>query len=1324
MREEESRDLKEWPLTTGAPSGYRILLIEDDPDHRMLETRALRERLGSETVIAAVATATEGLSALERETFDIVLADYRTPGMDGLELLRTIRARKLDMPVILITGLGNERIAVEALKQGATDYVIKEAGYWELLPSVVERAIRASYVKRRIEEAQRRTAALQELVQTMSRTLDLQELLRILVRKCAEVFRVERATVYVPDRDLERILDVVTYDASLGRPDLLQSLRGTRITELPIRWKLQETFGPLIIPDATQSDLIPAEIVESLGFRSILAVPLCVRERPIAALFLSTAQPNFFTAEDAAYAQLIAEHAAVVLENARLYQEVRQRLFELNGLYEIARLFGMVRNPREVYGELTELIARLIGATRCVIATYDPTTRTLRAELPGYRVEDVLAKTTSYVVSEELQVFWDLRTRGPFIANRLEEIPRPLQPLASKFGVENLLAVAMLAEGRTIGVIYALDKPGGFTPEDARVLGIFANQAAQVIQSARLYEEIARSEEKYRNFFENAIVGIYRSTPEGRVLMANPTLARLLEYPNVEALLAVPAHEIWAHPQERELWRQHLEQHGTFEHEYQVRTRTGRRRWVHDVARVIRDAEGRVLGYEGALLDVTELKRVEAEREAMLEITQGATTIVDLDELFSMVHQALKRVILVENLFIALYDAQTGYFHFPYFVDQYDAPPPPLRLEKTATAYVFRIGQPQRLTRERCRQLVEQGELEIVGTPAACWMGVPLRTPRETIGVLVVQHYEDEQAYTDRDLEFLASVGNHLAVIIERKRAEEAERRARERLARIYDLVTRFQRQELFDHAVRTLAQLFEVEYALLGVAEEGGTRVRVLAFYSEGELRNNFSYALRGTPCEDVMSRAEWCAYPRGAWELFPEDEILATLRIESYIGAPILGSDGAVLGIINAFGKRPRAFTEADAHLLHIVGQRIGSEIERLREEEARLKLQEQLYQAQKMESIGTLAGGVAHDFNNILTGMIGFAELALIELGPRHEIAEYLRHILSLGARARDLVRQLLLFGRPSTGEQEKCDLHNFLSEFITLLRRTLPEHIEIELDLPQEALLIEANPPQLQQVLLNIAINARDAMPTGGRLRIEARAVDVEAPAVPHVRPGRFVRLTLSDTGSGIPPHILPHIFEPFFTTKEVGKGTGLGLAVAYGIIKAHGGWIDVESELGCGTRFHLYLPASASRPVSGEPSLEEGELPGGHETILLIEDEPVVLELGRQMLQSLGYHVLTARDGQEGVILYTAWHSQIDLILLDVVMPRMSGHEAFHQLRRINPKAKILLITGYSPEHAAAELLAQGALGVVQKPYERRELARAVRQALDAEFPLP
>ena len=1439
MRERTLEHVEGDPLARGSRSGYRILVIDDNPDHRMLEIQALKEHLGPETAIEAVATAAEGLEAIERETFDVVLADYRMPGMDGLELLRVLNVRRCDVPVIFVTGLGNERVAVEALKQGAADYVIKEAGYWELLPAIVERAIRTARMKRRIEEARRRTEILHELAQAMGRTLDLSELLKILVRKSVELLRVERATVYLLDRNLETIADMVTYDVAPRPDDPIRSLKGRRVAEFPI-WRVwSATPEPLIISDAAGSDLLPHEVVQALNIRAVLGLPLCAQGKLIAALLLGTRRSHDFTPEDVAFARVLAEHASIALENARLYQEAQRRLFELNGLYEIARLFGSVQNPRDVYGELTALIARLIGATRCIIATYDPRTHELRAEPPGYGVEEARVQASSYVVTEELRAFWNLRMQGPFIANRREEIPDSLQRLVTEFEVENLLTVAMLAEGRTVGVIYAMNKPGGFTTEDGHLLEIFAHQAAQVIERTYLYEKIARSEEKYRSLFENAIVGIYRSTREGRILMANSTLVRLLGYRNVEEVLATPAEEVWADPRERKHWCEQIEQRGIYENEHRIRTRDGRILWVYDAARAVRDAEGRVLYYEGALVDITKQKRANAEREAMLEITQGAVTISDLDELFPLIHRALKKVLPAENFFIALYDAPTGYFHFPYFADQYDPPPPPLRLEKTATAYVFRTGRPQRLTREHCRELTEQGEIEIVGTPSACWIGVPLRTPREIIGVLAVQHYEDERAYTDHDLEFLASVGNHVAMIIERKRAEDAlhhsrrqyqhliesvtdlvlsldregrityinpavrptlgyapeelmgepidrlihpedrtvveavcelrrrgqaspapctcrlvakdgtlryvqglvhyptseseedtdavvvlrdvteERRAQQRLARVHDLVTRFQRQDLLDQAARVLAQLFDVEYALLGVLEDDGTRVRALAFYSEGDLRRDFSYALRGTPCENVMGQAEWYAYSSRAWERFPEDELLATLGIESYIGAPILDSTGEVLGIINAFGKQPRTFTEADAHLLQIIGQRVGSEIERMREEEARLKLQEQLYHAQKMESVGTLAAGIAHDFNNILTGMTGFAELALMEAGSSPAIATYLRHVLSLGARARDLIQRLLLFSCPSTGEREICDLQDLLGDLVVLLKHTLPESIEIELHLPQERLVIEANRNQLQQVFLNLAINARDAMPNGGRLRIEARPVNVGVPGAPHARPGRFIQLTISDTGHGIPSHILPHIFEPFFTTKEVGRGTGLGLAIAYGIIKAHGGWIDVESEIGRGTQFHLYVPAATAQPGVEQEALPEEEPRGGRETILLIEDEAIVLELGRQMLQSLGYRVLTARDGQEGVALYAAWHSEIDLILLDIIMPRMSGHDTFYELRRINPKAKILLITGYSPEQVATELLAQGALGVIRKPYERRELARAIREALEA-----
>jgi signal transduction histidine kinase/CheY-like chemotaxis protein len=468
------------------------------------------------------------------------------------------------------------------------------------------------------------------------------------------------------------------------------------------------------------------------------------------------------------------------------------------------------------------------------------------------------------------------------------------------------------------------------------------------------------------------------------------------------------------------------------------------------------------------------------------------------------------------------------------------------------------------------------------------------------------------------------------------------------------------------------------------------------------------------------VIEEQRLYCYPQRLQESFPQDWLLREWKIESYIGAPITDSAGSVVGIVNALDRRVREFTETEARILQIVGQRIGAEIERRRREEAQRKLQEQLFQAQKMESVGTLAGGVAHDFNNLLTGIMGFTEIAAQELGSTDPRFEHLQQVLSLSARARELVRQLLLFSRPAAEGRQICRLHVFLGEIATLLRRTIPENIEIEPAWVGEEINVEVNPSQLQQVLLNLAVNGRDAMADGGRLRIEATTVSVSRATVPAqatVPTGRFVRVSVSDTGEGIPAPILPHIFEPFFTTKEVGKGTGLGLSVAYGIVKAHGGWIEVESQVGQGTSFHIYLPV-AERARAEAAADDEEDIVGGDETILIVEDEPTVRTLGRKVMEKLGYHVLIAQDGREAIEVYAAHQDEIDLVLLDVIMPQMSGQRAFEELRALNSQVKILLVTGYSPGDLTEDLVLRGAQGIVQKPYNMKTLATVVRQCLD------
>ena len=315
---------------------------------------------------------------------------------------------------------------------------------------------------------------------------------------------------------------------------------------------------------------------------------------------------------------------------------------------------------------------------------------------------------------------------------------------------------------------------------------------------------------------------------------------------------------------------------------------------------------------------------------------------------------------------------------------------------------------------------------------------------------------------------------------------------------------------------------------------------------------------------------------------------------------------------------------------------------------------------------------------------------------------------------------MVRQLMTFSRHSQSQKNSLPLHPFLEEITKLLERMIPENIEVELSLAAEDLVVEADPTQLQQVVMNLAVNARDAMPEGGRLVIETARVELDdafCQAHPDLHPGWYALLSVSDTGVGIPLEIRPHIFDPFFTTKGVGKGTGLGLPVVYGIVKNHAGAIEVESQVGRGTTMKIYLPLS-EQPVV-EVATPAADLLTGTETILLVEDEPLVLEFGRTALEYFGYRVLTAQDGVEALEVFQAHQDEIALVILDVVMPRMGGRETARELKRRKPTVAVLLATGYdSPEEADEELGELEAYEFLRKPYRIRELAQAVRAVLE------
>ncbi len=389
----------------------------------------------------------------------------------------------------------------------------------------------------------------------------------------------------------------------------------------------------------------------------------------------------------------------------------------------------------------------------------------------------------------------------------------------------------------------------------------------------------------------------------------------------------------------------------------------------------------------------------------------------------------------------------------------------------------------------------------------------------------------------------------------------------------------------------------------------------------------------------------------------------------------------------------------------------------------EEERAALRDQLRQAQKMEAIGTLAGGIAHDFNNLLTVVLGFSELLLTDTNQQAPAYADLQRINQAAQNGADLVQGLLAFSRKSETKPRPINLNHQIDQLQKMLTRTIPKMIEIELKLTDILSRVNADPTQMDQVLMNLAVNAKDAMPDGGKLTIETAKVFLdEEYAQTHLgaKPGDYVLLSVSDTGHGMDKETLDHIFEPFYTTKEAGKGTGLGLAMVYGIVTRHGGQIRCYSKPGQGTTFKIYLPTIVVEGTASENPDRGAKPRDGTETILLVDDEEFVRDLGRRVLERSAYTVLTAANGKEALDLYKREREKISLVILDLIMPEMGGKQCLEELLTIDPKVRVLIASGFAANGQTKQAIETGARGFVGKPYNLKGMLQAVREVLDAD----
>ncbi|MFN2530865.1 MAG: PAS domain S-box protein [Pyrinomonadaceae bacterium] len=1114
--------------------------------------------------------------------------------------------------------------------------------------------------------------------------------------------------------------------------------------------------------------------------------------------------------------------------------------------------------------------------------------------------------------------------------------------------------------------------------------------ARDISERRRADSALRKSEERYRELFENANDIIYIHDLEGNFKTLNEAAEFTTGYSREEALrmnivqviapdyletaLAMITHK--AQPEAPTVY------------ELDIINKSGQRLSLEVSTRVVFD-DGRAVGIQGIGRDITERKRSELERRVILEIIQSVTHTSNLAELLQLAHQALGKILYAENCFVALKEPETGNFTMPLFVDKVFEPVTLDNLMNGLTAYVFRTGEPLLSGRDVFNRLVDEGEVELVGNPSPSWLGVPIKTPSATIGVLVVQNYEEKNVYSVRDLEFLTSVGGQIALAIERKRSEQALKKSEEEYRDIFDNATmgiyRSTRDGRLITANRELARMLGyssiaellqcnlvtdvycdpnerarciaeqsrtgsaeglhvlwkkkdrtqiwVQLSAIAILDENGdttffdgfvhdvtehkaaeralreseeryqrlvelspdgiivhtdgiisfingsgvrligaptaaslvdksvyefidpsqrqrfvdrvkllqqgeilppveimgkridgtevhcevmsvpftnmgrpavqvvvrditerklaelaleeANVRAIADYEQlveriavlGQTLGNArelrailravkDFTTVSVPCDGiVITLHDQEKSVRGAVYSWPDDtefdteeatnmpvgdgvtgqliesnstvvnndyERPAGANMSAQIGdrnlenAPRFAmSDpmiimGRTVGCIEIYSYVSQAYREEHRIAMRMAASLVANAVENVALMDREQEKVDQLRQSQKMEAVGQLAGGVAHDFNNLLTAITGYCDIGLRRVGDNDGLRKNLQEIKRAGERAASLTRQLLAFSRKQMLQAKVIDLNSIVGDLDRMLQRLIGEDIDLVTLLDAKPCRVKADPGQIEQVILNLVVNARDAMPRGGKLTVETARVSLDAEhARTHVGavPGEYVLLAVSDTGTGISPEIQKRVFEPFFSTKEMGKGTGLGLSTVHGIVNQSGGTVWLYSEIDRGSTFKVYLPVVANPAEAVEPKQTSPEVRQGHETILLVEDEEMVRNLSCEILESHGYRVLTAANGEEASRLCDVYTGTIDLMITDVVMPQMSGRELAELVESKRPRMPVLYMSGYTDDAIVRHGVLEDSMPFLQKPFMPEALARKVRESL-------
>jgi len=1263
-----------------------VLFVEDRPSDVELSLLELRSA-GFDVTSDTVDTRAEFETKLRAGKYDVVLSDYRLQGWVGMDALDLMRSSGRNIPFILVTGSLGDEAAVDCVKRGAADYVIKD--HLSRLPI----AIRQALEQRRLRHSE--AVAVSALESSEERYRDLVE------NSSDAILLMSGGKWTFANRAAARLFGATGPEDLIGRP-LLDSVEPSVRREVHQRLEHSTATGEVNLPIERRLVRLDGSLLDV----DVLAIPM--------------------TDGLMVGAQVIMRD---ITSRKRMEEALKEREERFRQITEnIREAFYMVK------ADLSELLYVSPAYEGIAGRSREEVYRDLRVFFAAVHPDDL-----AQVQADLAQV-----RRGAEIESREFRLLRPDGEVRWVLG-------------RTVPVRNA-------SGEVYRLAGV----ALDITERKLAEEELKESEERFRGVYENTTIGLYRTTPSGRIVMANPALLRMLGFATFDELARRNLEESGYEPNyPRAEFRRRIEGEGVVAGLESAWTKAdGTTVWVRESARVVRAGDGAVLFYDGTVEDITERRRAE------LDLTLKNVVLTTQQE------TSLDGILVVDE------HGQIMSFN-QRFVDLWGIPPEVAALKsdrrametvldklRDPAAFVARVEWLYQHREEKSEEEVALKDGRTFDRYSAPMLG----PEGDYYGR--VWYFRDITARARAEQELRASearlqslfggIDDALFVHDADGRIIDCNEAACRRLgySREELLAMRTSDVDAPEFALgfgeRTSQQLLRGRFACEGLhVAKDGRRIPVdinsslidysgspaiLAVMRDISERRRAEEALRRSEAEHrgLVEHA-----PLGIFRSTADGRILtANQALVAMLG---YGSTDEVLAlnldrdVYTNREERERLLARAhgtdqgtaetqwkrkDASLLavrlHV--RRVSdpaSGVERfeglVEDVTEQRNLENQFRQAQRLEAVGRLAGGVAHDFNNVLTAITGYSELLLEDMGPDDAKRSDVLEIKSAAQRAAALTRQLLAFSRKQVLQTRVLDLNEVVQTLEKMLHRLIGEDVKLELALAPALRAVRADPGQIEQVILNLAVNARDAMPRGGRLTIETADVDLdEAYAREHAgaAPGPYVMLAVSDTGIGMDAETRSHIFEPFFTTKEQGKGTGLGLATVYGIVKQSGGYVWVYSEPGRGATFKIYLPrveapADAVAAVTPEPPVA-----GGRETVLLAEDDPSVRAIVADVLTQKGYRVLRANDGQAALEMARAQAGAIHLLVTDIVMPGMTGRELAEALRAERPGVRVLYMSGYTDDAVVRHGVLEEGVPYLQKPFAPRTLASKVREVLD------